>query len=271
MQHVVTTRKNNKNMFYVVCITNKEIPSTVCETVIYRIIIYSSCTLIQYGTTHKMKRQSWMTYMMYFLFVLNKMSTCNTGRPPADATFQNLVVNDQLRVNNVLKSTKGEIERLCSVYARQQLPLIGTYLDSRTSLDPPPLQNISTYVVPVGNTTQAIALPSPTIASMFYTDAELRVDKFQATVIGAGAQLIPGLTFNVSISVTQNIPTPIPSDILTLSMPNVTTTLKQSTNETGTVHIPANSFISIHIDISAASGEIAPGCMVQWLLLTTKV
>lgn len=203
------------------------------------------------------------------------MSTCNTGRPPADATFQNLVVNDQLRVNNVLKSTKGEIERLCSVLdsvdARQQLPLIGTYLDSRSPTSAP-LQNISTYLVPVGNTTQAIALPSPTIATMFYTDAELRVDKFQATVIGSGAQLIPGLTFNVSISVTPNIPTPIPSDILTLSIPNVTTTLNQSTNETGTVHIPANSFISIHIDISAAASfTIAPGCMVQWFLLTTKV
>lgn len=189
------------------------------------------------------------------------MSTCNFGRPQTDADFQNMGVNNELRINDTLKATTTEIQQLCSTIDNSYV-MVGSY-----SFGGSITGSFSTYTLPSGKASETIVRSSPSVYTSFYTDRALRVDKFQVTVIG-NSQFSTPITVNVSLasgSVTTSM-----SDVVTLTIPDVLPTTAQhatyDVNNTESVVIPANSYVSVHI----ATPNYSIFTM-DWSLFITKV
>jgi hypothetical protein len=196
------------------------------------------------------------------------MSICNLNRPPTDAVFQNVAVNNQLRVNKILKVTSAEVGRLCSLLNRSQhqQKLVGSYKNTAASPNPviPVLPDgFSTYIFPSGATIENTNTGSNiTVNNAFYTDAELSIDKFQITVTGSSTQTTP-VTFQVSIGYGPNPSNVGAVDVATLSVSNVTSVPLHATYDSSPVIIPANSYVSVHI-VLPNGASVQPTCEVGW-------
>ena len=191
----------------------------------------------------------------------NKMSkTCNLGYHRSDAAFQNLTVNNKLTVKNSLKSVKAEIGRLNSLVDNSlSQQFVGSYTSTSTSN---PLA--STHILPSGPTNESDVNDVVSVRKSFYTDAALRVDNFHVTVVSPNETT--GATFDVSVAA--GVTLAATSDIITLSISGVLNVPKQASNTTGSVIIPANSFVSIHIVIPTGTSA---NFQVNWTLETTKL
>lgn len=192
------------------------------------------------------------------------MSICNLNRPPTDACFPNVAVNNQLRVNKILKVTSAEVGRLCSLLNRSQhqQKLVGSY--KNTASNPFFISDgFSTYIFPSGATIENTNTGSNiTVNNAFYTDAELSIDKFQITVTGSSLQTTP-VTFQVSIGYGPNPSNVGAVDVATLSVSNVTSVPLHATYDSSPVIIPANSYVSVHI-VLPNGASVQPNCEVGW-------
>lgn len=195
-----------------------------------------------------------VTCRNYFMTCNNKiMSLCNLGRPPQDAGLQNLIVNDTLRVNNLLKSVKGEVARLCTenVYVPSSVILTG----SSRYIYGPGINGI--YLFPSGRDTFQTGSGSNYSATLYntmWTDEALIVEDFRATATGIGNLEPPAdFTLNVRLIVAPSItdlntPWPNGTELLTLTIPDVNTVPQSSINQSVPVTIPAESYVGIRLD-----------------------
>jgi hypothetical protein len=161
---------------------------------------------------------------------------CNTGRPPKDDALQNLTVNDTLRVNNLLKSTKAEIDRLCTRDQSASLVLAGSLIQSVVQpslLDLPALPSGST----IRNVPQIVAV----VSDFWYTSEDLIIDKFQVAALSTVAGPL-----NVAVGVTSD-PVVLPTDVLTIPFDLSANIVNVQTDVSGTVAIPAGSYVTIHV------------------------
>lgn len=179
------------------------------------------------------------------------MSLCNLGRPVRDAAVQNLTVNDTLRSNKLLKATKAEIDRLCTqleeVKKEGKILFIGSmrfivqlqnFLPNETDF----------YNLPSG--TRAIQgnyniIVSPDVETSLYTDIDLVIQKFQATVSTAASS--PMAEHNINVSIHAGTTPSSLSNLLTLSLLNTNGVDVRETDTSASVIIPAGSYYSIVI------------------------
>lgn len=180
------------------------------------------------------------------------MSLCNLGRPPQDAGLQNLVVNDTLRVNKLLKASKAEVGRLCAdiaATASQSQPTI--FEGSFTLNDLPPTEGFNTFNFPVGSTIIDTNTPNnPSVFTTIWTDEELVIDDFRAVADGPSNQTTP-VTFSLSVVAAPTIAglsVPIGTEILTLPFSglNSVSNTPVSLIASGVPQsIPAGSYVSV--------------------------
>jgi hypothetical protein len=183
------------------------------------------------------------------------MSHCNLGRPPQDTGLQNLIVNDTLRVNKLLKASKAEVDRLCAdiaTTAAQTPPTI--FEGSLTLSDLPPTEGFDTFNFPVGSTIIDSNTPNnPSIFTTIWTDEELVIDDFRAVAYGPPNQTTP-IIFDLSVVAAPTIgglSVPIGTNILTLpfsglnSVSNTPVSLISSVVPLTTITIPAGSYVSV--------------------------
>ena len=164
---------------------------------------------------------------------------CNTGRPPKDDAFQNLTVNDTLRVNNLVKTTKAEIDRLCSIDAQSASLILGGSMHFEGASE----VGLDLFALPSGPSMRSSVIMVPVaVPDLWYTSEELLVRKFQVSAISVGVDT----TLNVSIGVTSN-PTVATTDVLTVSLPLTSNTVNLVTDVSGTVIIPTGSFVTVHV------------------------
>lgn len=165
---------------------------------------------------------------------------CNTGRPPKDDALQNLTVNDTLRVNNLLKSTKAEIDRLCARDQVASLVLGGSVIYS--TQEPSAIENV--YALPSGSTILNGQSPAA-VSDLWYTSQDLIIDKFQVAALSPVAGPL-----NVAVGVTSD-PAVSPTDVLTIPFSLSASTVDVETDVSGTVLIPAGSYVVIHVTSTA--------------------
>jgi len=181
---------------------------------------------------------------------------CNTGRPHKDDALQNLTVNDTLRVNNLVKSTKAEIDRLCSqIETVQNVPIVlaGSFSyagqDSENGFD--------LFLLPSGFTpvTSTSILPSAT--NLWYTPQGLTVEKLQVSLISTVSS-----SFGVSVGVSSSPGGPFTEETaMTLSVG--ASTVELQTSVPSNIVIPAGSYITIIF--SSASLDLT-GVQASWTL-----
>lgn len=162
---------------------------------------------------------------------------CNTGRPPKDDALQNLTVNDTLRVNNLLKSTKAEIDRLCGRDQSAASVVLAGSLTRSGFL--PSLIDLS--ALPSGSTIRIGTQISAVVSDFWYTSEDLIVDKFQVAAVSTVAGPL-----NVAVSVTSD-PAVLPTDVLTIPFDLSANIVNVQTDVSGTVAIPAGSYVTIHV------------------------
>lgn len=175
---------------------------------------------------------------------------CNLGRPPQDAGLQNLVVNDTLRVNKLLKSAKAEVNRLCADVSNPSVTLTGSAVyDSR------PGAGFVFFCLPSGNSPSIGSAENgvPSVFTTFWTDNELIIDDFRAAVTGAGSDVETPYTLNVrvvaapTLSELNNF---IPNDTqrVTITLPNVSLNPQTIVSASVPVTIPAGSYVGMRFD-----------------------
>ena len=173
------------------------------------------------------------------------MSLCNLGRPPQDAGLQNLVVNDTLRVNHLMKANKAEVERLCSVVnVTPSVTLVGSF-----SIVTEPGAGFSTHVFPSGPTNGGFSDPA-NVVTTFWTDKELIINDFRAVASGVSTDNL--LTLNVRLVSAPtlselNAPTPNGTERITITLPGILTPVSGIASVVP-VSIPAGSYVSIRLD-----------------------
>lgn len=161
------------------------------------------------------------------------MSRCNFGYPAKDLALQNLSVNNIARVENLIKSTRAEIYKLCA-YDDYITKASITYNGNRNiSLpgDSPPEQkqtslpsNYRFYSLPSGNynrTAQNVPytnFTNPSLAFCIYTDIDLVVKMFQAFVQTEQTPIITQFTNNVNVSLEYGTSPTSLTNLLTLSL-----------------------------------------------------
>jgi hypothetical protein len=125
------------------------------------------------------------------------MSRCNFGYPAKDLALQNLTVNDITRVENLIKSTKSEIDTLCVVndYLSKASVIYNGSRDIMLPGDSPPEtkqttlpSNYRIYALPCGvfnrfkTNVPYTDSSNPSLSFCIYTDIDLLVKKMQAVV-----------------------------------------------------------------------------------------
>lgn len=178
---------------------------------------------------------------------------CNTGRPPKDDALQNLTINDTLRVNNLIKSTKAEIDRLCP--PNQNVPIV---LGGSMYYNPEGSAAIDLKTFPSGLTEHFTSTNSPSVSNFWYTPEDLTVSKFQVAAYANSAVIL-----DVSISTTSDPLSP-PVDLLTVQLALNGTNNSIQSDDSGSVVIPAGSYVTIR-NVTSTSGpnEI----YVSWILM----
>lgn len=183
---------------------------------------------------------------------------CNTGRPPKDDALQNLTVNDTLRVNNLIKSTKAEIDRLCSqVETIQNVPIVlaGSLIYTGQSTE----DGFNQPLLPSGPTVRTTPnITPPTVETLWYTPQDLTVEKLQVSLIST-----VGATFDVSVGVLSSPTGPI-TDLSTITLSVSASTVDLQTSVPSNVVIPAGSYIIIHI--TSSSLEALTDVRASWTL-----
>lgn len=198
------------------------------------------------------------------------MSLCNLGRPPQDAGLQNLVVNDTLHVNKLLKAAKAEIYRLCSDVANPSVTLTGSYLITSIQEE----QSFSSLVFPSGPTSQSSGIGfSASPFTAFWTDRELLIDDFRVIATGTpqGSDDPLPVPLNVSIVAAPtftalNLPPTNGTEIVTLAFTNVVTP-SSGVSTTVPARIPAGSYVSIRLDATPNPASLT----VAWSLRFSKL
>lgn len=193
------------------------------------------------------------------------MSLCDLGRPKQDAGLQNLVVNDTLRVNRLLKATKAEIERLCADVNSLSSVLVGSF---ETSIGDP-TNEYETYTLPSG---PMVVTETPSFErspfTSFWTDEELTIEDFRAVAVLPDGQFSQDISLSVNLSAGTTLGTISP--IITLVLPNLSTSPPISgVSPLVPVSIPANSFVSIRLNITSTIAEIN-GFQVSWQIKYTR-
>lgn len=180
---------------------------------------------------------------------------CNTGRPPKDDALQNLTVNDTLRVNNLVKAAKAEINTLCA--RDQDIPLVlGGSLTYTNDNNTSPTLNL--FALPSGSTTRTSSSNVAfALSDLWYTSQELSNIKFQVAAVSTLAT-----TLNVSVGVTSN-PAVLPANVLTVALPLTANTIGLVTDISNSVVIPAGSFVTVNV---SSSGVSVTDVRVTWTL-----
>lgn len=198
------------------------------------------------------------------------MSVCNLGRPPQDAGLQNLIVNDTLRVNKLLKATKAEVERLCAgVNQTPSVTLTGSaiYLNNPGTGVPFLFPSGPTYI-----SNNSFVNYEANLYTTMWTDEALLVEDFRAAINGIGTQGEPPVfTPNIRLVVAStlaelNVGIPNGTELITLTFPNVTLTTQSLVSQTVPVTIPAGSYVGIRLD----SGQSYSQVNLTWTLRYQK-
>ena len=165
---------------------------------------------------------------------------CNTGRPAKDDALQNLTVNDTLRVNNIVKSTKAEIDRLCSqVESVQNAPIV--LAGSFRYLGQESPDGFELFLLPSGFTSRTNPrMTQPPAEVLWYTPQDLTIEKLQVSITSSS-----NATFVASVSVFSSPTGPSTEVSQMILSAGVTATLQ--TSVPSTVVIPAGSYIAIFI------------------------
>lgn len=184
------------------------------------------------------------------------MSFCNLGRPPKDAAVQNLTVNQSVHVNNLLKATRAEVDRLCAVKDAANV-LIGSVEYFGENLSPSVLPiGFTIYSQPSGSRyigSDITDFTNSNLALTLYTDTDLIVRKFQMSVNPElSPELSPAVQLNGCLSV-GSTPTLL-TNLVTLNFTNVSSGSVARETFTGeSVVIPANSYYTILVRQSNGS------------------
>jgi hypothetical protein len=194
------------------------------------------------------------------------MSVCNLGRPPQDAGLQNLLVNDTLRVNNLLKATKVDVERLCATVNNPSVTLVGSH-----TLSVAPGESFNTFLHPSGHsksTTTSLA----SLFTTFWTDEELVVDDLRAVATTAdnGYSLAVSIVASDSLATLGTGPFPNGTELGTVTLANITATPVSGISELSPdapAIIPAGSYVSI----LASNNTSVSTLNLSWSLRFTRV
>jgi hypothetical protein len=181
---------------------------------------------------------------------------CNTGRPPKDDALQNLTVNDTLRVNNLVKSTKAEIDRLCSqIETVQNVPIVLAGSFSYSGQDSE--NGFELFLLPSGFTPVTSASIPPSATNLWYTPQDLTVEKLQVSLISTVSS-----TFDVSVGFFSSPSGPI-TGVSTIILSVGVSTVELQTSVPSNTVIPAGSYITI----SVTSGSLdLTGVQASWTL-----
>lgn len=177
------------------------------------------------------------------------MSLCNLGRPPQDAGLQNLIVNDTLRVNKLLKSTKAEVDRLCAdiAIATSQSPTV--FEGSFTGTGLSDFENYQTWAFPVGSSFVSSYRYTDTPFTFIWTDEALVIDDFRAVATAeSGGDIPTPINFTLGIVAVPVIGAG--AEIITIPFTGVTSTPVSQISSAVPVTIPAGSYVSIGINMS---------------------
>ncbi len=204
------------------------------------------------------------------------MSLCNLGRPPQDAGLQNLVVNDTLRVNKLLKASKAEVDRLCADIATTAAQTAPTVFEgSFTGTGLSGLENYLTFAFPVGPHFRADSTYAPTLLTVIWTDDSLVIDDFRAFATGAGPGDLPTpIDFTISVVAAPTITAlqlnaispPNGTEIITIPFTGVTSTSVSEITTAVPATIPAGSYVSIRLNGTTVITDVS----VSWSIRLQK-
>jgi hypothetical protein len=184
---------------------------------------------------------------------------CNLGKPSKDLAFQNVDVNQSVRVNKLLKVTRAEFDRLCAIKDTKAHLFAGSVEFFGDNVSPPVLPfGFTMYALPSGTLNignDITEYTDPNIALTLYTDTELVVGKFQMSLY---PELLPEISPPVQIDGCLSVgPTPtLLTNLVTLNFTNVSSgSIVRETFTGDSVVIPAKSYYSILIRQS--NGNVA--------------
>jgi hypothetical protein len=204
------------------------------------------------------------------------MSLCNLGRPPQDAGLQNLVVNDTLRVNKLLKASKAEVDRLCADIATtvaQTAPTVFEGSFTGTSLNE--FENYLTFAFPVGSNFRADSTYAPTLLTIIWTDESLVIDDFRAFATGEGPGPLPTpINFTISVVAAPTITAlqlgaaspPNGTEIITIPFTGLSSTSVSEISTAVPATVPAGSYVSIRLNGTGVITNVS----VSWSIRLKK-
>lgn len=171
---------------------------------------------------------------------------CNTGRPAKDDALQNLTVNDTLRVNNRVKSTKAEIDRLCSqIETVQNIPTV--LAGSLLYVEEGSPNGLELFLLPSGFTLITNPLMNePPCEALWYTPQDFTVEKLQVSISSS-----VNATIDVSVGVLSSPTGPI-TNVSTMTL-SASTTATLQTSVPSNIVIPAGSYVTIHISSTSVN------------------
>lgn len=183
------------------------------------------------------------------------MSGCNTsGRPSKDDSFQNLTVNDTLRIYNLLKSTKAEISRVCALTGQiTPLQLSGTLKYTGEGSNA-----LSLFAFPSGTTIQSNQAVISGIDDFWFTSEKINKITFQVDALSAeNTDLVVSLMFSEN-------PNSTPTDIITIPLTLTSSTIASDVYVMSDAEIPTGYFLTIRVTSSAQN---ITSLVVSWTLL----
>ena len=172
------------------------------------------------------------------------MSRCNIyGRPPQDNSFQNLTVNDTLRIQNALKSTKAEISRVCALTG-QKSPInfsgVLKYTGEGSSA-------LNLFAFPSGTTLRTTQVSPADVGDFWFTSEQINKITFQVDAIST-----LNTELNVSLMFSET-PTCIPVDVITVPLTLTASTIASDIYVISETEIQTGSFITIQVTSTATS------------------
>lgn len=191
---------------------------------------------------------------------------CDIGRPPRDAALQNLTVNNTVRVNKLLKSTKAEIDRFCAESTNDgAITFVGSF--QFIGVDESKLNaEYSLYLLPSGCqiTSSPAKYSLPFLPTVFYTSVDLVVRKFQAAVTTVTSG---DVTSNVIVDLNYGTDSnTINQTAVELSLLGTNLNSVRVTDSSGSAVIPAGSYYSIVIKEGPGSTDQPFNLRSSWTL-----
>jgi hypothetical protein len=197
------------------------------------------------------------------------MSKCDLGRPIRDYALDNLSVNNVLRVNNLLKSTKVELKTLCNDVDNLFNPSTTQTLIGSFSCSPGAIIGLNyNWFYPSGRNQFTISEISSTTSpisfeKLIYTSQELIIEDFRMAASGEYKTATSDETpFDLTLSVSTFPGTSTQSNfssngtpVESLSLKNVTALPSATFALSPSGKIPANSYFGIRMTTNISPSQ----------------